>query len=129
VTAEYDAEGSSAYLQHVKRLSELLFQFMVVSLNLATMAVSSIHFMLQLSNARLLLCQLCSETIGLIKRFWGVCILQSWLIVVVLLPSQSLWVSGICLGAVVWAGVICNWVQSERRIMWCLLRGGVLTVG
>jgi len=51
VTAEYDAEGSAVYLQHVKRLSELLFQFMVVSLNLPSMAVSGIHLMPQLSNA------------------------------------------------------------------------------
>ncbi len=129
--AEYDAAGSSDDLQHVKRLSELLFQVMVVSLNLPTMAVSGIHFMLQLSNARLLLRQLCSETIGLIKRFWHR-ILHTWLIVmvlVVLLPSQSLLVSGVCLGAVVRAGVIYDWVQSKRCIIWRLLCGRVLTVG
>lgn len=128
VTAEYDAEGSSDYLQHVKRLIELLFQVMVVSLNLPTMAVSGIHLMLQLSNASVLLRQLCSEMISLIRRFWGVCILHTWLIVVVLLPGQGLRVSGVCLGAVVWAGVIQAWVQSERCIIWCLLCGGVLAV-
>ena len=128
MTAEYDAEGSSDYLQHVERLIELLFQVMVVSLNLASMTVSGIHLMLQLSNASLLLRQLCSEMIDFIRRFWGVCILHTWLVVVVLLPGQSLWVSGVCLGAVVWAGVICAWVQRERCIIWCLLSGGVLAV-